>query len=128
MAHKFPPRSTGAFFIALLILIYSCGLNSKPVSDKEIDSFCNTYTDLVLIQLRFKGNDKKYKTAESAVFEKNGLTKDEFSEFKKKISSKPELENEIYHKLLDKLKTYQDLPVDSLNKLINSLAINKTDK
>jgi len=124
---KIMPRVTGAFFIAFLILS-ACSTFSSSVSSDEKEAFINTYTDMVLVQLKYDDRSIVLKNSEDALFQRNGLTKDEFLAIEAKVLSNPDLQLEIYNAILEQLRTYRELPKDSLETLIKGLTIVKEEK
>lgn len=127
MVHKLAPRVTGAFFI-IIILLSGCLLSKSSISEDEKNTFINTYAGLVLIQIKYDKLNKFYDQAEQAIFEENSTTREEFEQFEQKISSNPELQKEIYTKIIEKLKEYKDTPVDSLNIYIRNLTLERNNK
>ncbi len=121
------PRATGAFFIALLLLS-ACSYFGDSVSEDEKTTFINIYTDLVLVKSKYDTNSKIIEKTENEIFKRNGISKEEFINFKDKISSNPDLQNEIYQRILKQLKAYRELPKDSLNFMIKELTLNKLNK
>ena len=124
LVHKILPAIRPVFFIILITqFLYSC-TNTVSVNENEKKAFINTYVELTLARVEFtlarvefKIESKKYQTRVNEIYKRNGTNREFIDNFLTKISSRPELQKEIFQSITNKLKEYEKIPSDSLKRL-----------
>jgi hypothetical protein len=119
--NKLKSRFAGIFFIVIITLIGACSSSSSGVSKTDREAFINTYVDLTLIQIQFGKRLKNSQAAEDNVFARYGTSKEFMDDFVVKIAGKPELQEEIYREIADRLNKLRSMPSDSLDRYLKSL-------
>ena len=117
LVHKILPAIRRGFFVILITqFLYSC-TNTVSVNENEKKAFINTYVELTLARAEFKIDSKKYQTRVNEIYKRNGTNREFIDNFLAKISSRPELQKEIFQSITSKLKEYEKMPSDSLKRL-----------
>ncbi|MCP4583315.1 MAG: hypothetical protein GY839_17040 [candidate division Zixibacteria bacterium] len=119
MVSKLTPRLAGAFFIFIFLFI-SCD-DTPTVTQDEKDAFIGTYVNLTLAKIKFKNQEKKYKTIRSSIYNQHGTSEQFLNEFRDKIESNYKLQQEVFKAISERLEDFEKIPSDSLNRYLKNL-------
>lgn len=120
MVHKLEPRLGGAFLFILLIG-FGCHSTASGLSRQEKAAFINTYVELTIAQAKYDVRPREYDVAVKNIYAKNNTSPELMKEYLRKISDNPQEQHEVYNAIAEKLKGYEDIPADSLNKILKPL-------
>lgn len=101
----------------LALPVGGCGIHDKiDPGDKE--TFIAVYTELTLAKAHYAGVPGKFVRFKEIILRKHGVDEKFLTDFLAGIDSHPEIELEVFQAIADRLKQYDKLPPDSLNRLI----------
>jgi hypothetical protein len=112
---------------SLLLIIFcigaiglACG-NQKPISKTERAKFTDVYVDLTLAYWKSERAPERYQSLAAAVYQKYNIDKTFLINARTKIENNPKLQYDIYQDIANRLKAYDDIPPESLSKVLNSV-------
>ncbi len=117
--YKAWPANWRAFFIIMLALISCKGTAS--ISSEEKEAFIKTYVELSLARMKFGNLSKKYETAKEKIFIRNGTGEEFMNDFLDRISTKQDVQLEVFQAIADRLEQFESLPLDSLRRFWSNL-------
>jgi len=115
--HRFQPANRRAFFITILILFFISCETTPSVSDHEKELFTKICVELTVSKIKYSNNADAYKAAIEDIFLRNNTNRDFLDDFLKKISSQPEIQQEVFQAINSQLEKIESLPPDSLKRL-----------
>jgi hypothetical protein len=121
-AFSFENWHTTKFFLIIAcvcIIVFACG-NHATISKTERRKFIDTYVDLTLAYWKSERSPETYQSLAAAVYQKYDIDKGFLIKARLKIENNPKFQYGIYREIADRLKTYDDIPPDSLSKILNN--------
>jgi hypothetical protein len=116
----FNRRNLGWLSITAIIfgLLYAgCG-KTENINTSDRQKFIDIYVDLTLAYWNSEKSPVNYKSLTAAVFQKYDTDKSFLMKTQKKFENNPKLQYGIYQEILKRLKTYDNIPSDSLNQVL----------
>jgi hypothetical protein len=111
----------GVFLVvSCLIIFLACG-GSVNISKADREKFIKTYVDLAINKASFDPAGGGFNSAIEDVFARNNNSKEFMNSIWEKMSASPKLQESIYREIVNRLKTIESLPPDSLEKLTQSI-------
>ena len=120
LVHKIWPRSGGAFLLFILLYL-GCGSTPSGLSGQEKEAFINTYVDLTIARARYGVRPREYDVAVKNIYAQYNTNPEIMKEYLQKMANNPQEQHEIYNAIADKLKRMEDIPADSLQKILKPL-------
>jgi hypothetical protein len=104
--------------IALIIcsLLYTGCTKTERINNSDRQKFIDIYVDLTLAYWNSAKSPVAYQSLAAAVFQKYNTDKSFLIKTQKKIENNPKLQYGIYLEIINRLKVYDNIPADSLNK------------
>ena len=114
---RMQPADRRAFFITILVFfILSCD-KTPSVSDQEKELFTKICVELAVSKIKHGNNAAAYQMAIEDIFLRNNISREFLNDFLEKISSQPEIQQEVFQAINDRLEKYESLPLDSLKRI-----------
>jgi hypothetical protein len=111
--------SLTAAIIVGCLLIVGCG-KAEPIDKASRQKFIDVYVDLTLVYWNSQKAPINYQSMAAAVYNKYDIDKSFLIKTQKKLDNNPPLQHEIYQEIVNRLKKYEDIPVDSLSNVLDS--------
>jgi len=120
LVHKIEPRLGGAFLLFILFCL-ACVSTPSGLTRQEKEAFINTYVDLTIARARYGVRPKDYDVTVKHIYAEYNTSPELMKEYLQKMANNPQEQHEIYNAIADKLKGMEDIPADSLNKILKPL-------
>jgi hypothetical protein len=111
----------GAFLIMVLLIAFTACKSDTNISKSEREKFVTTYVELAIIRANNNQSGGTYDDMIADTFTRNKTSKEFMRLVWKKILTRPQIQEDIYRDIMDRLKTIETLPADSLDKLTKSV-------
>ena len=117
-----PVRFAVAGFFSFLLIMQSlnCGTTER-LSNQDREKFIKVYVELTLAREKLSDSSRVEKAVIQQIMSVNDVDKEFLDDVKRKMSSNLKLQSQVYREINDRLKVFEKLPPDSLEKQLRDV-------
>jgi hypothetical protein len=118
LKNRYPfKRAIPILLIGLVLIVSACGKQER-ISKNDKKKFIDIYVELTLAYWNSQKSPGSFQSLATAVFEKYNVDKAYLMKTQKKFENNPDLQLDIYKEIAGRLKGYDSIQPDSLDKIV----------